>query len=461
MSHARAAPPDEQRLSTGLCLGYGIGSLATSIFATVTSLMLLFFLTEELAVPAAWAGLVVFVPKLWDVLTDPLVGLASDRTQSRWGRRRPYLLAGAVVLGLGLVLLFTVPNLSAAWQRAAYVLIAFLVATTGYTLFAIPYVAMPPELTRDYHELTRLVAFRMAFLMLGILVAGGAAPALIDLVAPASSRRAGYSVMGAILAAVCFAAMFTTFLATARSSRSVAAAASLGLRAQLAIALRNGPFRRLLLPYFLQLIGMSSVTATMPYFVRYQLAGGEREVSLSFVCLTAPAIVAMPLWVGLSRRWGKRRCYELAVGAFAATLLMLVTAASAWSAVYLIPLVTTGIAYAGTQLFPFAMLPDAIRTDEQRSGTHSEGVLTGAWLAGEKTGLAIGVLVASMLLSLAGFQESSGDVVVQPPLVRLGIQAAFAFVPAALMLISIPLLWRYDLDRAARRAATLAGEPVS
>lgn len=439
---------DDGRLTTAVCLGYGVGSAGTSIFATVTSLMLLFYLTEELAVPAAWAGLVVFVPKLWDVLTDPLVGHVSDRTHSRLGRRRPYLLAGAVVLAVGMSLLFAAPPFAHAWQRATYVLLAFLVATSGYTLFAIPYIAMPPELTRDYHELTRLVSYRMAFLMLGILLAGGGAPALIDAVAVGGSRRQGYQIMSVAMALTCAAAMLTTFFATASAPRIAGATSSLGLRQQLAIAFGNRPFFRLLVPYFVQLVGMSSVTAAMPYFVRYQLGGGEREVALSFVCLTAPAIVGMPLWVALSRRLGKRRCYELSVAAFAAAVLLLAAAKTAWSAAYLAPLVAAGIAYAGTQLFPFAMLPDAIRDDELRSGLRREGVFTGAWLAGEKTGLALGVLLASWILSLCGFQESAGAAAAQPAAVQWGVRAAFALVPAALMLVSLPLLWRYDLDGA-------------
>jgi GPH family glycoside/pentoside/hexuronide:cation symporter len=170
-----SAPP----LRRALCLAYGAGSIGAGIFSTIPGLLLLFYLTDTLAVPAGLAGLAILIPKLWDIVTDPIVGAWSDRTRTRWGRRRPFLLAGALLLPPCFMALFMAPvgdpTVSFFW-----VLIAFCAAAGAFTLFQVPYATMPTEMTGDYHERTTLVAYRMAFLTVGILAGGALAPELIE-----------------------------------------------------------------------------------------------------------------------------------------------------------------------------------------------------------------------------------------------------------------------------------------
>jgi glycoside/pentoside/hexuronide:cation symporter, GPH family len=135
------------------CAGYATGSIATGVFSTVPGLLLLFFLTDVLGVGTGAAGAIVLAPKLWDVVVNPVVGVVSDRIAGRWGSRVPVLLAGSFVLPVGLAVLFAVPRMSVT-GTAVWVVVAYSVCATGYSLFQVPYAAVPAEVTDDYDERT-------------------------------------------------------------------------------------------------------------------------------------------------------------------------------------------------------------------------------------------------------------------------------------------------------------------
>lgn len=431
-----SAPPLRRRL----CLAYGAGSIGAGIFSAVPGLLLLFYLTDTLAVPAGLAGLAVLLPKLWDIVTDPLVGAWSDRTRSAWGRRRPFLLAGALMLPPCFVALFAAPP-GAPMLAFVWVLLAYCAAATAFTLFQVPYAAMPAELSADYHERTTLVAYRMAFVTLGVLAAGALAPLLI---AAGGGGAAGYLQMAVVLALVTMAAMLVAFLGTRGAPQTAAVAHELGLRAQLGVALTNGPYRRLLLAYGLQCVALGGVLAAVPYFVRYVLAADEGAVTLLFVCLVGPAIVAMPLWTAISRRRGKRWGYVLAALIFAAMAASLMTAGPGRLALVGAQVGLLGVGFAGLQVFPFAMLPELIDADARATGLRREGVFTALWFVGEKAGFAAGAWLLSGVLAATGFLERrAGEQLVQPEAAVLGVHLAMAIAPAVLVALSLPLLLRH------------------
>jgi GPH family glycoside/pentoside/hexuronide:cation symporter len=160
-------------------LGYALGALVTGAFGTVPGLLLLPYLTDSLWVAAGVAGLLVLVPKAWDVLLNPVVGRISDRTRSRWGARRPFVLAGGLALAVLFVAMFAAPFGPGA-GAGAYVALAFLAAATAFAVFQVPYVAMPAEITDGYAERTRLMTWRVAVLAVAILVSGAVAPLVVS-----------------------------------------------------------------------------------------------------------------------------------------------------------------------------------------------------------------------------------------------------------------------------------------
>lgn len=427
------------RLTRGTYLGYAVGSIGTAAFGTVPGLLLLYYLTDVLGVAAAVAGLAVFAPKAWDVLVNPYIGSLSDRTESRWGPRRPWMLAGGLALPALFVAMFagpgSPPNLAGAWVAAV-----FLLAATAYGAFQVPYVAQPAEITDDYDERATLMSWRVAFLAVGILVAGAGAPAIVDL---AGGGRAGYLAMSVFVAALLAFGMVGATVGTGRAPTLSRTTSEPSLLAALRVAGGNRSFVVLLAVFVVQALATGTMLAGVPYYSRYTL-GDSGANTLLFACLVAPAVLVMPLWLRASRRLGKRRGLRLASLVFAAGAALLVAGGAVPNALVFALVAVVGVGYAGMQMFPLAMLPDTIAADADASGRRRAGVFTGVWTAGETLGLALGPGVFAAMLAIGGYLSSTAAVTVdQPSSALLAVRLGFTVVPAALVLATVPLLVRY------------------
>lgn len=415
-------------------IGYSIGSLGTGIFSTVPGLLLLYFMTNILAVPAALASIAIFAPKIWDVITDPLMGIISDRTRCRWGRRQPYLLAGSFLMGASFMLLFSVPNFNDAFNSFLYVTLVFTLCATSYTIFAVPYISMPTEMTKDPHERTILMSWRMGSAIVGIMLGGAGAPLVVDM---AGGGRTGYAIMSVFIGVLCGASMLVSYLSTRNLQLYEATPSSYSVSEQVKIALRNRPFFLLMGAYILQLMGIGCFSAALPFFAVDVLSGSGATVTLIFFIFNGAAVLSMPVWVRISRSIGKVRAYMYA------TLLISITFSSLSLAklgypetIFYSQIFLAGLFFSGQQLLPFSLLPDAIDIDAQQCGMRREGMFTGIWTAGEKTGLAFGGLLTGLFLSLFGYIEAAGQNVAQPDAALFSIRLAFSLVPAFLLVIS-------------------------
>jgi Na+/melibiose symporter-like transporter len=417
--------------------------VGTGLFSSVTGVLLLFFMTDTLGVAAATAGLVLFIPKFWDVVFDPLVGIASDRTHSRWGRRQPYLLVGGTLTALAFFALFSGPDLGSAQTRALWVGVIFFVGMSAYALFAVPYAAMPAEMSDDPNERTVIMSWRMGFVLLGTIAGAVAGPMMVQ---AGGGGREGYSTMGAALAVLIALAMLTTAFSASRFPIRPASAHAMPAREQLRLALANRPYFVLLLAYVLLLAGNGAMAAAAPYFCVHVLGGKPDSVGLVFGCLLLAAIAAMPLWVAAARRFGKPGCAIAAALVFGAALaLMAVIDRNSPPQLFYALCAVAGVGFAGTQLLPFSMLTDVIERDAQRSGLRREGSFTGLFIAGEKAGLALGPLITAAVLSVSGFLPSADGAAVQPASALVGAALAFSIVPAAFVVAGAWVLRRYQL----------------
>jgi GPH family glycoside/pentoside/hexuronide:cation symporter len=439
-------------LSRSVRVGYGLGSFCAGTFSTVPGLLLLYYLTNVMAVPAGLAGLAVFLPKAWDLVINPLVGRLSDRTVSRFGPRRPWLLAGAVALPPTFALIFAGPPLRGG-AAALYVCLCFFAAATAFALFEVPYKAMPAEMTDDYHAQSGLLTWRMSFLGLAILLSGGLAPAIAN-ARDDNGTVGGYRIMGIFIAVVLLAAMIGTFLRTAKAphiARVETGATS--LREQLAAARSNRSFLLLLGIGCVQMLAAGSMLAGAPYFATYVLKD-PGAVKTLFLALVGPLVLTMPLWVRISRRYDKRGGMVLAsslflVGGVALAFTPLFGAAYAHLCV-----VVVGVGYAGLQLLQFSMLADTLIADTLESGARRTGVLTGLWTAAETVIFAFGAQLLAWMLSLGGFVSSEPNhPVAQPQSAINTVLIGGSAVPALLVAIAIVLTLRYDVT--AERLAEL------
>ena len=437
----------ERSLSRGVVTRYAIGSIGTGGFATLPGLVLVYYLTDTLGVAALVAGLVVTAAKVWDVVIDPWIGERSDRALARTGTRRAWMIVGAVALPVGFVLTFAVPAGLDPAASGTWVFIAFLATATAFSLFQVPYIALPAELTSDYDARTRLLTWRVVVLTVAILLFGAGGP---EVRAAFADEHVGYLVMAVVAGVVIGAGMLVASFTAARGAptgphepRSLRAGYAEGFGA----LRRSRPFRDLLAAFVLQGLA-TGVMLAGAQFVATWVLHDESAVTFLFIALIAPAVLCAPVWQQVARRVGKERGFAIASILFAvaaASLVGMLWAPGAW--VYA-PVALAGAAYAGMQSLPMAMLPDVISHDARQHGEGRAGSFGGIWTAGETAGMALGATLLTIALAITGYVESAGSTVVeQPAAAVVGIVVSFSLLPAALVLLSLVPIGRYPLRR--------------
>ena len=438
----------ERSLPRGVVTRYAIGSIGTGGFGTLPGLVLVFYLTDTLGVTALLAGVVVTAAKVWDVVVDPWIGERSDRALAATGTRRTWMRVGAMALPVVFVVTFAVPGGLPPAASAIWVFVAFLATATAFSLFQVPYIALPAELTSDYDARTRLLTWRVVVLSVAILLFGAGGPLLRR--AGGDDEAAGYLVMALVAGVVIGAGML---VATTTAPRRVAAGerAARSIRAGYAEGIaalrRSRPFRELLAAFVLQGLATGVMLAGANYVAVWVLES-EDALTFLFVALIAPAVLCAPLWARVANRVGKERGFLAASVLFAlaaASLAGMLWAPGAW--VYA-PVALAGAAYAGMQSLPMAMLPDVISHDARAHGTGRAGSFGGVWTAGETAGLALGATLLTLVLAATGYLESVGAAEVEQPAAAVaGIVVSFSLLPAALVLLSLVPIARYPLRR--------------
>src|SRR6195952_5289085 len=277
--------------------GYGLGSVATGTFGTVPGLMLLPFLTDTLGITAAVAGVIVFAPKAWDVVLNPIAGRISDRSTDPRGPRRPFLLRGGLLLAVCFALLFAAPPLGTKVLDGLWVLVMFVLCATAYAFFQVPYVAMPAEMTDSYDERTRLMTWRVAILALAIMISGASAPAIRD----ALGGGPAYRVMGIATAVLLVIGVAGAYVGTRSAPVGRVTPGAGTLREQLRIVAGARDFRLLLTTFVMQALATGAMLAGVAYVSRWVLVD-KGAATILFVCFVGPALLLTPAWGGMGRR---------------------------------------------------------------------------------------------------------------------------------------------------------------
>lgn len=424
--------------------GYALGGVATGAYGTVPGLLLLPYLTDVVGIGAGIAGLIVFAPKVWDVIADPIVGRLSDQFESPRGRRRPFLLWGGMFLAVSFALLFFGPT-GSALTGGLYVVAVSVACATAFTCFQVPYVAMPAEMTQSYTERTQLMTWRVVVLALAILASGGLAPVLVNIF-DGEPSAAGYQVMGVFVAGLIVAGTLGAYLSTASAPTDSEPTATGSLFAQLRTVWQVSNYRYLLSTFVIQAIGIGAALAAVAYAAKDQL-DAPIAASLLFVGFVGPAILVTPLWQALALRHGKKRSYLGATATMIVGMAALAVVETGSIALTVAAAAIVGVGYAGAQAMPLAMLPDVAGHDATTSGENRIGIFTGVWTAGETLGMALGSAVFAAALAVGGYVPSAEGVSVsQPGSALAAITIGFAVIPAVLVACSSLTLTRYTLD---------------
>lgn len=407
---------------------YAMGSFGTGVFTTVPSVLLLFYCTEVVRIPAAWASVAVFLPKVWGIVWDPLVGSWSDKAQTRFGRRRPFLVAGTIGVAISFYALFSTPVLSSA-AAFGWVALSYFALASLYSLFAVPYIALPAEIGVTTQLRSRMVSWRIVVAMIGVLAGAGIAPLLIS---AGGGGRTGYHFMALWLSMCCVAAMSSPLfilhnrdVANRRQSQS----AKPSLITQMAAALRHRAFRALTLSYVVQLTAVGILSAATPYLVTQAFGRSESDIGIALLVMLSATTLTVPLWAWSGRKFGERRMLVWATIAFAVAAALL-GALTRFQAPWLFALagfLIAGVPFAGMQVLPFTLLAHLIH-EETSGGTAAEAMLTGMWTASEKLGLALGPALTGVALT-----AMRSDIV-------HGLGVFVMLAPSLLAVLCIPLL---------------------
>ncbi len=387
-------------------LGYSIGSFGTGVFSTVPAVLLLYFCTETLGISGSIAALLILIPKLWSIAWDPLVGSWSDRSQHKWGRRRPFMITGIVGMVIAFVLLFNVPTLGTA-QTIMWVGISYFALATLYSLFAVPYIAIPAEVSENQSSLAQLVSWRMVLVMIGILVGAAGAPMIVE---AGGGGRGGYGVMGWAIGAMCLIAMSVPLIMLRGRDRPALALARNAARPSLIddmiATMANINFRKLSLAYLMQAIAFGAFSAIVPYAVTKGMGKTDADIGSALGIYLVATIFAVPLWSWLGKKMGLRSALK-----FSALMYGVGTVGIGISILYqfdwgiaLLFLAFAGIPFAGLQVLPFTLVGDLIRAE----GADAEGRFTGIWTAVEKLGLALGAVLVGQTIDLIGSNMVQG-----------------------------------------------------
>ena len=428
-------------LARSVRVGYPLGSFATGAFGTVPGLLLLPYLTDSLGVAAGLAGALVLLPKVWDVIFNPIAGRISDRTVTKIGPRRPFVVWGGLAAGILFMLIFA-GVMGTSRGAPVWVVGSFILCATAYAFFQVPYCAMPAEITDDERERSGLLTGRVAVIAFVILVCGALAPMIAN---GNADRIAGYRAMGVFVGAFFIIGGVGTFIGTRRAPVGTVGRSE-SLRAQLRVAAANKPYLVLLVCFIIQGAGIATILAGVNYFAeqvtRTSLAG-----TVLFAAFIAPVIIFMPMWSRIGRRTGNLRGFVIASLLFTlGGLLITVVGFVAGTNLVLagVAVAVIGVGYAGEQVFALAMLADCIAADTARTGVAQGGVFAGIWTAGETLGYALGPGVFSLFLQFSGYiSTTAGHTVVQPPSAAVGIILGFGIAPAVLMAGGLILLRWY------------------
>ena len=441
------------RLSIPTRLGYGVGQIGGQILRDTPALILPLYMTTVLGMEPALAGLVIIIAKFWVVLADPVAGVVSDRSDSRWGRRRPFILVGGLVAALCFVLLFFVPPSAGQFGLFLYMTAIYLVLNTGYSLFSVPYLTMASEMSDDPNERTTLLSFRNGCLAIGLILGGALAPKIVGYVTQTlgGTPKAGYQWMGLAMGVVIALSTLWVFFGTARAPARAATEASVPLREQLRIAWENKPFVILITANIVQYISAGIGYSGGFFFFAYALGLGFEVfnvIPVWIIIISVASIAAMPVLVWAAARLGKLTVYKWCLILFALSIqaYFWADADSLWI-VWLVA-VAIGLFNGGFVLMSFSVLTDTIAYDRARSGISREGALSAVYSAVDKVGNAVGAAIFLGFLSLIGFVETSdGSLAPQTPEVLRGITLAYVVAPALLHAGSIFILNRYRLDQ--------------
>ena len=455
---ARRVTAPEDRVPFGQKVAYGIGMLGNQMFPAALAVFMV-VLVKGLGFPPLLWGLLFFLPRILDAITDPIMGFISDNTRSRWGRRRPYIFLGAIITGLSYVVMWQLYEGNSLVFNFTYFLVMSLVFYVGLTIFATPYVAMGYEMSRDFHERTRLMAVAQWIGQWAWVIVPWFWPLIYnpDLYESAAAGVrslgiwVGFACMGLALVPAIFVKSKPTTGAdnlqelSRRNLKENLRVFSQGFRTAFSCV----PFRKLCLATFLVFNSFQTIAAFSFFIIVYYLFGGDAGAAGSWPAWfgTASALcscfLVIPLITFVSQRIGKRNTFLLSQS------VSIVGYALFWwffqpdhPMMMLVPLPLFAFGIGGLFTLMTSMTADVCDLDELNTGARREGTFGAIYWWMVKFGFAVAGGLSGLIMSLVGFVP---DASVQAPGAMTGMRIAYSLVPITGALLAIWVMRNYDV----------------
>ncbi len=368
---------------------YGSGDWGISSIGMMRSIFYAIYLTDVVGLEPRLASFGALVGIIWDAVNDPLVGVISDHLNTRWGRRRPFLIWFAIPFGISFVILWSAPNWNNQFALVTYVTLAFMIADTLQTLISVPFLSLTPELTPDYDERTSLTSFRSFFQLVGAMTVVLMAPAIVDrVIASGGTQQQGFMVVGAIFGSISAIPLLLIGLFL-RETSTPEQQRSMPFMETLRAAWGNIPFRYAVALHMLNWSAVDMIAVVFPYFLLYWVARGNLLATIHlfgfdlayesafFGILMFVCILFVPFWLWLSKVRNKREAYAIGMAFWVLVTFMIYTIQPGQTGYLLLIAALAGVGVSAAYTLPDSLFADVIEWDELRTGRRQEGIFYG------------------------------------------------------------------------------------
>lgn len=429
-------------------VSYGLGDMGNNIAYGAVGFYFVFFLTDVAGISPLWAGYIFMIVRIWNAVCDLIMGVISDHTKTRFGRRRPFLLYGAIPLGIGFALLWLVP-FKGNVQLIIYYTIIGILFNTLYSFVSIPYNALLPELSQDYDERTSISGYKMAFSFVGSLLSAMGVTYIVDTIYPGKSMYAtSFPVMGRVLALVLAVSILLAFVGTKERVEAKVSENQGNIWTNLKSLMKLKEFKLVLGVFIFNMVSFDIIMALYIYFMKYALKISD---SLSYIFMAIPlvaAVVVTPIWVGISNKIGKQKTYIISAIYFLIPLFACLFIPAGNIPVTAAITILIGVGMSASQVLIFSILPDVVEVDELKNGVRREGVIYGATMLLYKISSAIIVALVSAAMGWFGYIESTGNsVVTQSASAVFGIRLLMSCMPAICLILSVIFIKKLSLGK--------------
>lgn len=438
-----------KKLSVLTKLKYGVGDFGMAVVTAMLQFSMLFYYTDVVGVKPGLAGTAMLVGKItWDLINDTLFGYLEDKTKSRWGKRRPYLIFGALPFALSFWGVFSIPK--GLGDTAYFFLIigSFILFDTFHTLTATAYSAMTAEITEDYNERTSLSTYRMVFSVIGYISGAGVSGVLADIFSKSFgvSVAEGWSLVALTFGVLSGISMLIPGLFLKYTPAVESKPSELPPFKSILSTFKNKPFVMYVIITSIMSVSFTMVTTMLNYYIAHRLDMEESGLLIMLAMMGTLAIFLVPCGI-LMNKIGKAKAYALGLTIASAALIVVFLLPGGPNPMIFILAAIAGLGFSAQWVCPHSMIPDVIEYDELMTGERREGVYYGVHATSGKITGALASAACGWGLELGNYVDNLQPGQTQPEGAVLAIRIMFALVPAFFLLVCVPLLLKYPITK--------------